>query len=83
MSYARITLNNEVLFDGELNQWVERTPDFVADLAENLKPGALKRPEPHMLAIMATFGEAMARQTDIIIEASTGPNWWMLNVKEN
>lgn len=82
MSYARIVVNDEVLFDGELSQWVARPPDFVANMADMLKPDSIRKPEPHMLAIMATFGEAMARQADIVIQASTGPGWWMLNVKE-
>lgn len=82
MSYARIVVDNDVLFDGDLDQWVAQTPQFVADMADQLKPGALTKPQPHMLAVMATFGEAMARQAGIVIEATTGSGWWTLAVKE-
>jgi hypothetical protein len=82
MSHCRIVLNEKVLFDGEVTEWVARPPDFIAEMAECLKPGALTRPQPHMLAIMSTFGDAVARSADIIIEATTGPGWWTLAVKE-
>ena len=82
MSRARIVVNNNVLFDDDLSQWVARTPDFVAKLGDLVKPNTLAKPEPHMIAIMSTFGQAMAAQTDIVIEATTGPGWWTLNVKE-
>lgn len=83
MSYVRIVVNEKVLFDGDFSQWVDRPPEFIADMAERLKPGALQKPEPHMLAVMSTFGTAVASQTDVVIEASTGPGWWTLNVKEH
>lgn len=82
MSHARIVVDHKVLFDGDLSQWVARPPEFIAEMADQLKPGALQKPEPHMLAIMSTFGQAMAAQSDITIEAETGPGWWTLKVKE-
>jgi len=83
MSLVRIVVNDKVLFDGELNQWVERPPEFVAEMAHMLQPGAVQRPQAHMLALMAVFGEAMARQADIDIQVSTGIGWWSMHVKEN
>ena len=82
MSSAHITVDGKVVLAGEFAQWVQRTPDFIADMADKLKPGAVVKPEPHMLALMATFSEAMARQADIHIDVSTGPGWWTLHVKE-
>ena len=82
MSTARIIVDGKVLLDGDFVQWVQRPPEFIVEMAEQLKPGALQKPEPHMVALMATFGEAMARQTDIFIEVSTGPGWWTLKAKE-
>jgi hypothetical protein len=82
VSHARIVVNDKVLFDGEPGQWVSRPPEFIADMAEKLKPGALQKPEPHMQAIVLAFGLAMAREADIVIEAATGPGWWTLDVKE-
>lgn len=82
MSHARIVVNGEALFDSDLSQWVERTPQFMAEMAAMLNPNALQKPQPHMIAILTTFSQAMAAQIDISIEASTGPGWWTLNVKE-
>jgi len=73
MSYVRIVVNEKVLFDGDFSQWVDRPPEFIADMAERLKPGAIQKPEPHMLAVMSTFGTAVASQTDVVMEVSTGP----------
>lgn len=83
MSYARIVVDQKVLFDGELNQWIARPPDFIANMAEQLKPNSMQKPQPHMMAVAFAFSEAMAKQADIIIEAVTGPGCWTLNVKEN
>jgi hypothetical protein len=82
VSHARIVVDSEVLFDGDLSQWVERTPQFLADMAEKINPNALQKPAPHMIAILSTFSQAMAAGIDIVIEAATGPGWWTLNVKE-
>lgn len=82
MSYARIVIDEKVLFDGELNQWAARPPEFIADMAEQMKPNSIQKPKTHMLALMCAFSDAMARQADIIAEVSTGPGWWTLNVKE-
>lgn len=83
MSHARIVVNEKVLFDGDLEQWVERPPEFIADMADKLKPGALQKPEPHMVAMMTVFGDAMAKGSDIVIEAAGGPGWGTLTWKEH
>lgn len=82
MSHARIVVNDKVLFDGDLSQWVARPPEFIADLADKLKPGAIQQPETHMLALMTVFGPAMAKGSDIAIEASGGPGWGTVTWKE-
>ena len=82
MSSATIIVNGKVVLDGQFDQWVQRPPEFIVNMAEKMKPGALQKPEPHMIALMATFSEAMTRQADISIDVSTGPDWWTLNVKE-
>jgi hypothetical protein len=82
VSHARIVVNTEVLFDGDLGQWVDRTPQFMAEMAHLMNPNALQKPQPHMLAVLTTFSQAMAAGIDISIEAATGPGWWTLNVKE-
>jgi hypothetical protein len=82
MSYVRLIVDGELQFEGDLNQWKAQPPQFIQEMADQLKPGALTRPQPHMLAVMSAFGTYVAQGADVVIEASTGPGWWSLNVKE-
>lgn len=83
MSHTRIVVDNEVLFDGQLDQWAQRNPpDFIKQMAEQVKPGAISKPKVHMLAISLAFSEALARQADIVINVSTGPGWWTMESKD-
>jgi len=82
MSYVRIVVNEKVLFDGDFSQWSTGHRNS-SQTCRAAQAGAIQKPEPHMLAVMSTFGTAVASQTDVVMEVSTGPGWWTLNVKEH
>lgn len=83
MSHARIVVNDEVLLEDDLEQWITRTPKFIEDIIEKMQPNSAQKPEPHMLALMTAFAGAVANQVDIAIHVTTAPGCWTLTVKEN
>lgn len=82
MSHAHITVNDEVILDGEFAQIMVQPPEWLADVVAKMQPNSAQMPEPHMVAVMGTCGLALARQVDITIDVVTGPDWWTMTVKE-
>lgn len=83
MSHARIVVNDEVLCDGDYNQWIVRPPEFIVEMAEMVQPNSSEEPEAHMLAVMAIAGVSIKKQDGITIEVSKGPDGGTLTWKIN
>jgi len=75
MSYVRIVIDNEKVFDGELEQWQATPPDYFRD---RIRPDA--KPEPWLKAIMIVMADAALTNQSVSIEAITGPSWWSIEV---
>lgn len=82
MSSVHITLNDEVVVDGNFNEFTAQLPGFLDDIIQNMQPTSAQRPKPHLVAVMGTFADAVTRQSDITIDVATGPDWWTMTVKE-
>lgn len=82
MSSIQITINDQVVLDGDFSELTARPPDFLTDIIADMQPNSAVRPKPHLIAVMGTFTEAMLRQIDITIDVATGPDWWTMTVKE-
>jgi hypothetical protein len=75
MSRVRIRIDDELLFDDDLDVWQATPPDAFRDM---LRPGA--QPQPWMKAIMVTMADAAMAGDSVSIEAITGPAIWSMEV---
>lgn len=76
MTNMRVTLNGDVLMDGDLGQWSTNPPPL---LAEQLK--AHTTPKPWMRAIMLTIADAATSNQSTTIDVTTRSNRWDLHVE--
>lgn len=83
MSFVQVTINEEIMCDGEFSELTVRLPDFLNDIVEKMQPHSAQQPESHLICVMGAFAEAVARRVvSITIDVSTGPDWWTMTVKE-
>ena len=80
MIHVRICIDEEVLFDDDLNAWQATPPDQFRDM---IKPDA--KPEPWLKAIMVAMADAALTGDSVSIEATTGMDtpgvyWWSMKV---
>jgi len=76
MTNVKITIDDNVEYDGDLGEWVQKSPDFVRD---HIKPGV--QPKPHMVAIMMLVGDAIKQDQPVAVEATTRSYGWDLKVR--
>ena len=75
MTRIRINLDEELLFDGDLDAWQATPPDQFKDM---IKPDA--KPEPWMKAIMIVMADAAMTGNSVGIDATTGESVWSMEV---
>jgi hypothetical protein len=72
----RILVDDRVLFDGELGDWVNRPPD---EFRQMIKPG--NAPKTWMKGILIAMGDAIqAPHMDTTITVQTGDGFWQMKV---
>lgn len=72
MANVKVTVDDEVIADGDLGQWSNNPPPL---LEEQLKAGA--RPRPWMRALLLTVADAAMRDRamDITVHTKPGDGW--------
>jgi hypothetical protein len=78
VTHIRLTLNGDVLMDGDLGQWQRKPPTAIQHL---LKPGGTK--QPYLQAALSALVDASLRDVDTHIECTTMPTGWNVRVVEN
>jgi hypothetical protein len=75
MTHVSITIDENVVFNGELDEWRATPPDYFRDL---IRPDA--KPEPWQMAIMMTMANAVMTGQSVNIEAATSKDKWAMEV---
>lgn len=72
MTHVRLSVDKEVVLDGDLDEWAATPPDYFKDV---INPNA--KPEPWQKAIMVTMADATLTRRAVSIDVMTGPHWSM------
>lgn len=72
LSTIKVTIDGEVLMDGDYGQWSSEPPDLVPQL---LAEQATAEPRPWMLALLPVVTFALMRGRDTQVVVTTGERW--------
>ena len=72
MSYIKVTIDDQVLMDGDYGQWSTEPPDLVPQL---LAEQSSAEPRPWMLALLPVVTFALIRGRDTEVTVTTGDRW--------
>lgn len=75
MAHTKITIDNKVILDANLDNWQAALPD---QLTQHLRPGA--NPQPWMKALLIAMSEAAATNQPLTANIHTRPGGWTLDV---
>lgn len=76
-AHVRLTVDESVVFDGNLDEWKFTPPEYFKDA---LKKDA--KPEPWLKAIMIVMADAALTGSSVSIDATTGQSCWSIQVRE-
>lgn len=77
-AYLKVTINGEVVMDGDPRSWEQRQPEFIANALNNMGKGASK---PYMRSLMLVIAEAAMTQTYTVVDVKSDGSGWSLNVR--
>ena len=79
MTQIKITIDGDVVMDGDAGTWQSRSDDFIAEQLSNMANGVT--PAPYMRALMLTIAEAITTQADTEAEITSSKSGWTLGVQ--
>lgn len=77
-SYLKVTINGDVVMEGDTGQWQERQPEFIVNALKGMGNG---QPAPYMRALMLVIAEAAMTKTYTEAEVKSSGSGWSLGVR--